>query len=415
MSTHSLFHATATLLEMALQSGPGADRLYQQQCRQHPAWGPRERRLVGDLLFQCLRHRRLLEADLPPNLPVSGAALVEAALARWHAPSPSHEADGPTPPRNWPVTPNNLPPAVRWSLPDWLWQRFQSLWGELAPAEAEAFLEPAPLDLRVNRLKADAPMVLEKLAAQGIQAQEHPWIPGALRLGGRVGADHLGVVTHGWAEIQDAASQLIAPLCQAGPGATVVDLCAGGGGKSLHLAAMMNNHGSILASDNDARRLERMKPRLKRAGVSCVRLQPLRHERDKALARWQGQADAVLVDAPCSGLGTLRRSPELKWRLDPALLASLAIRQLSLLGAGAALVKRGGMMVYATCSPLEEENEAVVQSFLAANTAFQLLDAPAALMRRGYPLPSPGGPWLRLSPARHGTDAFCAALLRRTR
>jgi 16S rRNA (cytosine967-C5)-methyltransferase len=211
-------------------------------------------------------------------------------------------------------------------------------------------------------------------------------------------------------EIQDEGSQLLSLLVEPRRGETVVDFCAGAGGKTLHLGALMANTGSLYAFDTSVKRLERLKPRLKRSGLQNVRTVAIAHERDERVQRLTGKADRVLVDAPCSGTGTLRRNPDIKWRaLD---LAALAAEQKKILAAAATLVKPGGRLVYATCSLLKEENEDVVAGFLATHSEFERLPVTGILERRHIALAQEGID-LRLTPHRHGTDGFFAAVLER--
>ena len=191
----------------------------------------------------------------------------------------------------------------------------------------------------------------------------------------------------------------------------VVDFCAGAGGKTLLLAALMRSQGRLYAFDVSAHRLSRLKPRLARSRLSNVQPTLIEHERDPHIKRLAGKIDRVLVDAPCSGLGTLRRNPDLKWRQTPSSIAELALKQAKILAAAATLVKRGGRLVYATCSVLPEENEAIVEGFLARHEDFESSDAAAEMARAGIALDT--GRLLRLLPHRHGCDGFFAAVMER--
>ncbi len=191
----------------------------------------------------------------------------------------------------------------------------------------------------------------------------------------------------------------------------VVDLCAGAGGKTLLLGALMRSQGRIYAFDVSARRLARLKPRLARSGLSNVQPALIQNERDTHVKRLAGKIDRVLVDAPCSGLGTLRRNPDLKWRQTPAGMAELTAKQVRILAAAATMVKTGGRIVYATCSVLPEENEAIVEAFLATHPQFALGNAAAELAKANIALDT--GPLLKLYPHRHGCDGFFAAVLER--
>ncbi|MBF0182716.1 MAG: RsmB/NOP family class I SAM-dependent RNA methyltransferase, partial [Magnetococcales bacterium] len=314
-----------------------------------------------------------------------------------------------------PAPPAEPPPAVAVSLPDWLWETWAGRWGqEEAMRLATALNQPASTDLRVNRLRADRTRVMAALAEAGMEAEPLPDLPDGLRLPRHYPVTTLPAFRQGLFEIQDAGSQRIPLLLAPRPGESVVDLCAGGGGKTLHMAAMMGNRGRILATDTDPGRLARLGPRMKRAGASIIRTHAIRHEGDPWLRAMTGKADAVLVDAPCSGTGTLRRHPEIKWRLTPEQIAAFFDRQCALLDAGARLTRPGGRLLYATCSLLRQENEAVVAAFLAQNRAFRLLPASRTLARRGEDGVYPEEPFLTLLPHVAGCDGFFAALFSRS-
>ena len=283
-------------------------------------------------------------------------------------------------------------------------------------AKAEALLQAAPLDLRVNAMKAKRPAVAAALAASGIQTQETPWSPWGLRVAGKPRLAHLPAWQQGLVQVQDEGSQLLALLTQARRGQLVVDFCAGAGGKTLALGAMMRGAGRLYAFDASAYRLQGLQPRLARSGLGNVHTAAIAHERDARLNALQGKADAVLVDAPCSGLGTLRRAPGLKWRTCPEDIARLAEQQFSITQSAARLVKPGGRLVYATCSLLPQENEAVAQALSNALPGFAPLHAGDVLAAAKVPqaarLTTEAG-HLRLWPHLHGTDGFFAAVWQR--
>jgi 16S rRNA (cytosine967-C5)-methyltransferase len=306
-----------------------------------------------------------------------------------------------------------LPPAVAADLPDWLWERLGAAYGDAERAAlARAWVAPAPLDLRVNLLKTTRAEARAALAASGIAAEPTPYSPLGLRVAGRPALARHPLFTAGAIEVQDESSQLVGFLVAPKRTDMVVDFCAGAGGKTLLLGALMRSQGRLYAFDTHDRRLANLKPRLARSGLSNVHPQLLTHERDTKVKRLAGKIDRVLVDAPCTGFGTLRRNPDLKWRQPESALAELAAKQQAILAAAATLVKPGGRLVYATCSVLPEENEAVVGAFLAASPAFARGDAAAELARAGIALDT--GPALQLYPHRHGCDGFYAAVLTRT-
>jgi 16S rRNA (cytosine967-C5)-methyltransferase len=221
----------------------------------------------------------------------------------------------------------------------------------------------------------------------------------------------LDAFQNGWVEVQDEGSQLLCSLVAPRRGEMIVDFCAGAGGKTLALGAMMRSTGRLYAFDISERRLAKLKPRLARSGLSNVNPVLIDSEHDSKIKRLVGKIDRVLVDAPCSGLGTLRRNPDLKWRQSPESVAELAPKQLSILTSAARLLKRGGRLVYATCSILEAENEAVVKQFLEAHPDYALVSARDVLAEQRVGLDT--GDYLSLWPHRHATDGFFAAVLER--
>jgi 16S rRNA (cytosine967-C5)-methyltransferase len=306
----------------------------------------------------------------------------------------------------------SLPAKLRHNLPDWL---AQPLKGALGEAEFEALAaslnEPAPLDLRVNLLKARREEAQAALAAAGIEAEPTPYSPWGLRVHGKPALNKLDLFTQGQVEVQDEGSQLLSLLLAPRRGEMVVDFCAGAGGKTLALGAAMRNSGRLYAFDISGHRLDALKPRLARSGLSNVYPAQIVHERDERIKRLAGKIDRVLVDAPCSGLGTLRRNPDLKWRQSPAAVEELRAKQAAILDSAARLLKPGGRLVYATCSLLESEDEAIAKAFSERHPDFRPLPAAEALERaqvaRANELEAGG--YLRLWPHRHGTDGFFAA------
>jgi 16S rRNA (cytosine967-C5)-methyltransferase len=306
-----------------------------------------------------------------------------------------------------------LPPAVAADVPDWLWDRLDEVYGdETRAALTRAWQVGAPFDLRVNPLKAKREDALAALAEGGFDVAPTPYAPLGIRVRGRPSLTNHPWLADGRLEVQDEGSQLVAHLVAPRRSDMVVDFCAGAGGKTLLLGALMRSQGRLYAFDVSQPRLDRLGPRLARSGLSNVHVQRLAHERDTKVKRLAGKIDRVLVDAPCTGFGTLRRNPDLKWRQTPADLAELTAKQARILAAAATLLKPGGRLVYATCSVLPEENDAIVDAFLAATPTFAAGDAAAELSRAGIPLDT--GPRLRLLPHVHGCDGFFAAVLERT-
>jgi 16S rRNA (cytosine967-C5)-methyltransferase len=306
-----------------------------------------------------------------------------------------------------------MPRAVASDLPDWLEPYFERVFGKGLEREMAALNASASIDLRVNLLKADWETARRALAAEGVAAQPTPWSPVGLRLAERVPLGGLSAFKEGLVEVQDEGSQITALLADARPGMRVVDFCAGAGGKTLALAAGMANRGKLVACDVSAHRLERAVCRLRRAGVGNAERRVLTSERDKWVKRHAGGFDRVLIDAPCLGTGTWRRNPGDKWRVTPEDLVSLIVRQQEILRSAARLVRPGGRLVYATCSVLHEEDEAQAEAFLAAEPKFSVVPTSRA-WNETIGGPSPGGErYLRLTPARHGTDGFFVAIFER--
>ncbi len=364
--------------------------------------GSGDRRAVGDRVWRVLRsYRRLswwLGERQTPRLLVAASLLLEgtryAELAE--AFSGARFAPAPFAPSEQAVLHRlegrvlehpSMPDAVRVEVPDWLVTR-------IAPAELRALLEPAPLDLRVNLLKATRDEARAALAAEGLEAVPTPRSSWGLRIEGRRQVTTGAAFRSGLVEIQDEGSQLVARLVDARAGMRVADLCAGAGGKTLALAMTMQNRGQLVACDVSAARLDGAVRRLRRAGVHNVE-RHLLEAGDKWVKRRAGTFDRVLVDAPCTGTGTWRRNPDARLRLTEADLAELLPKQAAILNQAATLVRIGGRLVYATCSLLSEENEAQVTAFLSRHSGFFQRDV------------------LVLTPARDGTDGFFAAVLER--
>jgi 16S rRNA (cytosine967-C5)-methyltransferase len=306
-----------------------------------------------------------------------------------------------------------MPRAAANDLPEWLEPYLEQVFGKGLEREMAALNASAPTDLRVNLLAADRAAARRALMAEGVAAEPTPWSPVGLRLSQRAPLGGLAAFKDGLVEVQDEGSQIAALLADARPGMRVVDFCAGAGGKTLALAAGMANRGKLVACDVTARRLERAARRLRRAGVNNVERRVLTSEHDKWVKRHAGGFDRVFLDVPCLGTGTWRRNPDAKWRTTPRDLAELVIRQQQILTSAARLVRLGGRLVYATCSLLHEEDEAQAEAFLAAAPEFSVVPI-ARAWSETIGGASPGGErYLRLTPARHGTDGFFIAIFER--
>jgi 16S rRNA (cytosine967-C5)-methyltransferase len=272
--------------------------------------------------------------------------------------------------------------------------------------------QPAPLDLRVNTLKAPREGVLDRLDHDEIGAEATRYSPIGVRLKEKPALNQHPMFLDGAVEVQDEGSQLLGMLMEPRRGEMVVDFCAGAGGKTLQMGAAMGSSGRLYAFDVSDKRLANLTPRLKRSGLSNVFPQRIASENDAKVKRLRGKIDRVLVDAPCTGLGTLRRNPDLKSRQTVDSIAELNAKQRSILAAAASLVKPGGRLVYGTCSLLAEENEDIVTEFLAAHPDFALLPAGEVLKRQGAEVAGMGE-YLRLQPHVHDTDGFFAAVMER--
>jgi 16S rRNA (cytosine967-C5)-methyltransferase len=306
-----------------------------------------------------------------------------------------------------------MPRAVANDLPDWLEPYLEAVYGDRLEEEMAGLNAPAPVDLRVNLLKADREAARRALAAEHVRAEPTPYSPVGLRIRERVPLSGLAAFKNGLVEVQDEGSQLAALLLGAKPGMRVVDFCAGAGGKTLALAAAMGNRGKLVACDTAAWRLDRSGQRLRRAGAANVERRALSSERDPWVKRHAKGFDRVLVDAPCLGIGSWRRNPDAKWRATPQDLAELQVRQHDILQSAARLVKPGGRLAYVTCSLLLEENEAQAERFLEETSDFTLYPV-AQAWNEAFGCACPGGDgYLRLTPAQHGTDGFFVALFAR--
>lgn len=300
----------------------------------------------------------------------------------------------------------------RAELPPWIVQALAEQYDEATVLKlGRALQESAPLDLRVNTIKADSAEVLKQLQADDHSVSTGSYSPTAIRLRNKPALQRHPLLMDGAIEVQDEGSQLVGLLLDPQPGERVVDFCAGAGGKTLHLGALMNGKGRIDAYDVSERRLKRLGPRLARSGLSNVRSQVIAHERDSHLKNRLGKADRVLVDAPCTGLGTIRRNPDLKFRQSEKTLQELTQQQASILAAAARLVRPGGRLVYATCSLMQKENQAIVDGFLAEHQAFQRVPVTQLLEAKGIELNT--GDDLVLLPHEHACDGFYAAVLER--
>ncbi|MFO6419051.1 RsmB/NOP family class I SAM-dependent RNA methyltransferase [Hylemonella sp. W303a] len=427
MHPQTLLDLCAELVRLTLKLEHPADAVVSHFFRDHRGLGPRERATLAETAYAVLRKKLLFE-----RLALSGSGPKERRLAilgfsgsRDFIKSVLSEQE-----KQWldacdGVKPDELLDPHRHNLPDWLAQPLKTQLGDKDFwALAESLNQNAGLDVRVNTLHDKREDVQRELKTAGIAAQPTPYSPWGLRIADKPALNKLDVFTRGAIEVQDEGSQLLALLLEAKRGEMVVDFCAGAGGKTLALGASMRNTGRLYAFDTSAHRLDALKPRLARSGLSNVHPAAIAHERDERVKRLAGKIDRVLVDAPCSGLGTLRRNPDLKWRQSPQAVQEMVAKQSAILSSAARLLKPDGRLVYATCSLLREENEAVAEAFSAEHPNFEPVPVAELLERLLAPLPQNalvtlcsggenGRKYLRLWPHQHNTDGFFAAVWRK--
>ncbi|HEX7888364.1 MAG TPA: RsmB/NOP family class I SAM-dependent RNA methyltransferase [Ramlibacter sp.] len=415
MHPKALLEACAELVAQVLKFDHPADAVVSRYFREHRSLGPRERATLAETAYTVLRKKLLFE-----QLAGSGSGSRERRLAILGFAGPREFLKGALneQEKSWveqcdAVDEATLSERHRHNLPEWLATALKQQLGDGFWPMIEALNQPAPLDLRVNALTDKRDDVRRELELAGLPAQPTPYSPWGLRLDGKPALTRMDVFARGAVEVQDEGSQLLALLADARRGQMVVDFCAGAGGKTLALGAMMRNTGRLYAFDVSAHRLENLKPRLARSKLSNVHPAAIAHERDDRIKRLAGKIDRVIVDAPCSGLGTLRRNPDLKWRQSPQALAELTAKQAAILDSAARLLKPGGRIVYATCSLLRAENEEIADGFSASHPAFRRISVQELLenakIGAAAELCGEAGQNLRLWPHRHGTDGFFAA------
>jgi len=417
MHPKALIDECSALMEQVFRFDHPADAVLARFFRENRSLGSRERATLSDTVYAALRERLKFEWLARSG---SGSKWRRLSILGFPGDRDFLKSALSEPEKVWldqcnRATDADLLPQHRHNLPDWLASALQAQLGDEFDPLVASLLQPAALDLRVNSQKAKREAVLASLPQAGLQGQPTPWSPMGIRLQGKPSLARWDAFTQGDVEVQDEGSQLLSLLLAPKRGEMVVDFCAGAGGKTLALGAAMRNSGRLYAFDTSAHRLDALKPRLARSGLSNVHPVAIAHERDDRVKRLAGKIDRVLVDAPCSGLGTLRRSPDLKWRQTPETVAAQARLQLAILTSAARLLKPGGRLVYATCSLLVEENEAVAQAFAQAHPDFAVLPAVDCLASAQVPTPEvlcsgESEQWLRLWPHRHATDGFFAAV-----
>jgi 16S rRNA (cytosine967-C5)-methyltransferase len=310
------------------------------------------------------------------------------------------------------VSKDNVPYFVTYNYPKSLEKFLKAAFEEDFEEELSALNKQASLDIRVNSLKASADKILGEMVNEGLGVSKGLYSPNCLKINSRTPIFNMKIFTDGMIEVQDEGSQLLSLLVTAKPGDKVIDFCAGAGGKTLSIAAGMKNKGRIYALDVSERRLSELKKRTTRAGVDTVMVNHIKDETDQYLKRLKDSADYVLLDVPCSGSGTWRRGPDIKWKTTPEKIANFNIVQQKILDSAKRLVKKNGQLIYATCSVFKDENENIIEKFLIDNPEFKLLNAPEILLKNyGIEVPNQKNSYLKLSPHKTVTDGFFAAVL----
>ncbi|MBL0121330.1 MAG: RsmB/NOP family class I SAM-dependent RNA methyltransferase [Betaproteobacteria bacterium] len=414
--TPAQFNTLVEALTVVLPLTSPADIQLKRFFREHAKLGVRDRALIAETVYAVLRHRRAIESIATDGVPRKMALLaltrfqgisarelmtiLKKSESTWLGEAKSHPAANP-------------PIGIASELPDWVIARLKVFMSDKEiVALGRSMMNPAPLDLRVNTAKGKRDAVMGQLQKGGIVCAATPYSPIGIRLESKISLSQHAAFLEGFVEVQDEGSQLLGLLMEAKRSEMVVDFCAGAGGKSLLLGAVMASTGRVYAFDVSEKRLTNLGPRLKRSGLSNITPQKIDTENDARIKRLAGKIDRVLVDAPCTGLGTLRRNPDLKWRQTDQGVKELNVKQAAILKSASRLVKPGGRLVYATCSFLPDENEHIVTEFLTSHPDFKLVPASAVVARLKLPIKDMGE-YFRLSPQQHGTDGFFAAVMER--
>jgi 16S rRNA (cytosine967-C5)-methyltransferase len=391
-----LVNAVTQTLQRIFEEGIYADKAVDKLLKQNPKWGSRDRRFIAETIYEMVRWWRLIEETSSRSLKNKQQPYL-SSFAIWQI-----------------LKGNDLPDweeftdidrdkictnaahiksvrKYRESIPDWLDEiACKELGEDIWEKELKELNKEARVVLRVNTLKTSTDELQKKLITKGIEVTRlnnnstfwEELERGALVLSKRQNLEKLEEYKQGWFEVQDASSQLIAPFLQVKQGMIVIDACAGAGGKSLHIAAMMNNQGNIIAMDIENKKLMELKKRADRAGVNIIQTRVVSRETINEL---KNTADRLLLDVPCSGLGVLRRNPDAKWKLSVAFIEQIKKQQQEIIGTYSQMLKPGGLMVYATCSILPSENQYQVQEFLSKNiNSFKLLEGVNVMPSQGF-------------------------------
>ncbi|HEY1147938.1 MAG TPA: RsmB/NOP family class I SAM-dependent RNA methyltransferase [Pseudoduganella sp.] len=410
-----ILNSAEEVLREILRFTAPADTTLSRYFKDHPRLGGRERGAIAECIYAVLRNK----AFFTDRAEAGGGATMRRLVLLGMADAVGFEALGGLSEdeaewlkRQLEIDRSLLHKSMRANMPKWLFDKLVEQYGEEETLVlADALNTPAPLDLRVNALKANREDVMAELAQAPIAADPTPYAPLGLRVHKKPALQNLPLFKNGAIEVQDEGSQVLAQILGAKRGEMVVDFCAGAGGKTLALGAQMRNTGRLYAFDVSEKRLAKLKPRLARSGLSNVHPVAIAHERDAKIKRLAGKIDRVLVDAPCSGMGTLRRNPDVKWRQPVEAIAEMHAKQVAILDGASRLVKSGGRLVYATCSLLNEENDAVAAQFIETHPDFQLVPMSQVLAEQKIELEM--GDYLKLLPHKHQTDGFFAAVFER--
>lgn len=411
----AILASTEEVLREILRFTAPADSTLSRYFKDHPRLGGRERGAIAEGVYCVLRNRAFFTDQSEAG---SGATMRRLTLLGLADAVGADSLGGVTPEelewleRVMQIDRKLMHKSMRSNMPKWLFEKLVAQFGEEDALNlADALNTPAPLDLRVNSMKTGRDEVIAELAQAPIVAEPTPYAPLGLRVLRKPQLQNLPLFKSGAIEVQDEGSQVLAQILGAKRGEMVVDFCAGAGGKTLALGALMRNTGRLYAFDVSEKRLAKLKPRLARSGLSNVHPVQIAHERDAKIKRLAGKIDRVLVDAPCSGMGTLRRNPDVKWRQAEGAIAEMHDKQVAILAGAARLVKGGGRLVYATCSFLNEENDDVAADFLASHPDFELVPMSKVLAEQKIALEM--GDYLKLLPHKHQTDGFFAAVFER--
>ncbi|MBI1364009.1 MAG: methyltransferase domain-containing protein [Proteobacteria bacterium] len=418
--------AATELLAQIESSNLPADRLMAGYFRPRRYIGSKDKKVIAEAVYAMQRGRGVLAwAVGEVGLPLSARSMTLAWLVQnkqrvadiftgaQYQPEPLDEIETKALPKLIKLDFETAPADAEHNYPAWLEASLKAAFGLRFADAMQAMNTRAPLDLRANTLKINRDDLMQRLRANGVDVMRAPHAPDGLRVADNKSLFTMQEFKDGLFEVQDEGSQIAARMSAVQPGMKVIDFCAGAGGKTLALAAMMGNKGRLQALDVADSKLKELRKRIARAGVDNVNARPITNEWDAWLKRQKDSADVVLVDAPCSGSGTWRRNPDSKWRLTPQTLQEVADKQRNILHSASRLVKHGGRLVYITCSVLPEENQGQIDAFLADHKDFTLVPV-QHIWKDMFRTPCPtDASTLQLAPHTTGTDGFFIAILQR--